>query len=517
MSNKVIFDSSASEGLKKGMDIVYKAVSGTLGAAGRNVIYNEYGRPISTNDGVSIAGAINLEDETESMGAELIKQAAKRTDEEAGDGTSTAIILAHGMVEEGMTQIALGVNPMQLKREMEAGLKVVIEELKAKSRPVESDEDLFNIANISVENPEIATLVRDAAKHAGIEGQVTVDESTGITIEKVNVDGMKFERGYISPYMVTDPEKMEAVMKDVLILVSDKSLNMVNDIFPLWEEINKRGHSQMLLISEDVSGELLASVIATRVQGKNHFLTCCVKKPFHEDFLEDIAVLTGATTLTSQKGIKQFLPEHFSYLGKAQKVVVTKDTCLIIGGAGDKAKIEERIAGIKNEMKEVETFEKNQLKVRLARLLGGVVVIKVGAPTEAEMKYLKRKIEDAVNATRAAMEEGIVVGGGRTMYDISLMPSKTAGETVIRKACGRLIQKIISNAGASPTILGQLKEGEVFNALTGKISTNPVADGIIDPLKVERCALSNAVSFASMFLTTHAAIVHIPEPTEKSE
>lgn len=524
MSNKVLFGQEAYKALKNGMDIVHQAVASTIGAGGRNVVYNEYGRAIITNDGVSIAKKINLKDEAESMGADLLKQAAERTDEEAGDGTSTAIVLAHAMVEEGMKKVNAGVNPMQLRREMEEAASKIVEELKFVSRPVASDDELLNVANISVENVEIAKIIRDAAKHAGIEGEITVDESTGTEIEMEKVHGMKFDHGYLSPYMITDPNKMEAVLTPsglsaaVPILITDKAINMVVDIEHLWEKIGKEGHTSMLIIAGDVTGEALASFITTRIHPKgNRFLTCCVKKPYNREFLDDIAALTGGEALTEDKGISKFTDEHYKLLGFADKVIVTKDHTIIVGGHGNKEAIDERMAGIKDELDKAEVYEKNILKTRLARLKGGVVVIKVGAHTDAEMKYLKRKIDDAVNATRAAMEEGIVVGGGKTMYTLSKQESKTDGEEVIRKAMAKPIRKIIENAGGSEGLEQTLKAGEIYNALTGEICVDPIKEGIIDPVKVERCALVNAVSIVAAFLTAGSAIIEIPEKTQERE
>lgn len=512
MSNKVLFEESSIDALTKGMSIVHKAVSKTMGASGGNVIFRENGKVSITNDGVTIAKRINLEDEAEAMGADYLKQAAERSNEEAGDGTTTAIVLAYHMAMEGLRKIKGGINPMRLRREMNESLKKIVEKIKNSSRQVETDEELFNIANISVEDKGIATIVRDAVKRAGPDGTVIVDESTGTIIEKEEIDGLKFDRGYISPYMVTNPNKMEAVLHDIHILITDKNLNLLNDFFPLWENINSRGIKKLLIIAEDVSGEVLASMIASRFEKTSNFLTVCVKRPYNADMLDDIAVLTGAIPLTTDKGISKLDETHFNCLGMAKKVVVTKDSTLIIGGGGNKEKIDERITSIKNELKTAENYEKIQLKHRLAKLIGGVVIIKVGAPTEADMKYLKRKVDDAVGATQAAMEEGIVVGGGRMLYDISLETPENDGDAVIKYACGQCIRTIINNAGEdSDKILSQLKEGEIFNAFTGTISSDPIKDGIVDPAKVERCSLTNAVSFASTFLTSHGSIIEIPE------
>lgn len=502
--NEVLFGAEALNSLKKGMDIVQRAVSPTLGASGSNVVYRRWNDPLITNDGVSIAKEIHLENGTEAMGADLIKQAAEKTNDEAGDGTSTAVELTHAMATEGMKKIVEGKNPMKLKKEMEVAYKKISQEIIP--IPVKSDEDLFNIANISMENPEIAKIVSEAVKEVGPDGMVTVEESSGFTIEKEKFEGLTFEHGYISPYMITNPAKMEAILEDVYILASDKKFMLIKDLFALMEELAKRGVRQLVVICETMEAEMLSTAIANRMKGTFHIVA--VKKPFNKDMLEDIAVLTGAKTVTEEKGIKELTASHYDYLGKAKKVIVTRDSCSIIGGSGDFEKLQERIESVREELSKAEGYEKDKLKERLAKLTGGYINIKVGAPTEAEMKYLKLKVDDAVNATRAAMEEGIVIGGGRTLYDVSLGKAETDGEEVIRYACGQPIRRIIENSGeVADQILGTLGKGQVWNALTNEISVDPYKDGIIDPAKVERCALKNAASLAAIFLTTHAAII----------
>ena len=513
MKNYVIFGKDMHDKLMKGIKILYDAVSNTIGASGKNATFRRQSIPMVTNDGISIADRLNLESEEEALGADLLRQAAKRTDDEAGDGTSTAITLGYAMVTEGLKKIEAGANPMRLKREIEASSKKVIEKIKEKSRPISSDEELYNIANISVEDPEIAKLVRDAVKRAGIDGTVIVDESTGITIEKEEIDGLRFDKGYISPYMVTNPETMQCVMENVRVLVTDKHLNSNRDMMGLLEELGRQKVAQLLIIADDVSGELLATFIANRML-PNGFHAVCVKKPYYKEQLEDIAILTGANALTADKGITEFIPMHWNDLGTAKKIIVSKDSCVIVGTDKPevKNKVEERIKSIKNDITQAETYEKHKLKERLAKLVGGVVIIKVGAPTEADMKYRKLKIDDSVNATKAAMEEGVVIGGGRVLYDISREITENEGDAIVKKACGMPIRKIIENAGESAdVIINQLKDGEVFNALTCTISTDPMKDGIIDPTKVERSAMANAASFASLFLSTHCAIIDIPE------
>lgn len=514
MKNEVLFGEAMFDRVVPGMDKLHQAVSNTIGASGGNAAFRKHSIPMITNDGISIADRLNLEDEAESIGADLLRQAAKRTDEEAGDGTSTSIMLGHAMVKEGIKRIKDGANPMKLKREMDVAAKEIVEEIKAKSIAITTDEQLFHVANISMENPEIATIVRDAVKRSGPDGTVIVDESTGIKIEKEEIDGLRFDRGYISPYMINDFEKMECVLENVHVLVTDKNLNANNDVFSLFKSlVEKHKIGKLLVIADDVSGEVLASIIASRKQ-PNGFHVVAVKKPHYAESLEDIAILTGAEALTKDKNIEAFTEAHILSLGLAKKIIVTKDSCVIVG-AGDKAKIDERISSIKKQIETAENYEKHKLKDRLAKLVGGVVIIKVGAPTEAEMKYLKLKIDDSVNATKAAVEEGIVIGGGRALYDMSLVKPKTDGEAIIRKACGLPMRKIIENTGENAdVVLKDLRLGEVFNARLCEVSTDPIADGIIDPTKVERCALMNATSFASMFLTTQCAIIDLPEETK---
>ena len=507
MKNQVFFGQQAIDGAKVGMDIVYKAVSSTLGASGRNVGYMEY-VPKIVNDGVTIARQINLKDEHQRFGAELIKQVGEKQNEEVGDGTTTVIALSHAMIEAGLEKVSQGKNPMVLKREIETAVDKALKEIKP--IPVKSDEDLFNIANISMENPEVAKLVADSVKKAGPDGVVVVEESNGTSIEKEELDGISFDQGYISPYMITNPHKMEAVLIDVDVLVSDKMFNLNKDLFHIMNELAVQGKNQLFVVCGSLEGEMLSSVIANRVKGKFHLVA--VKKPFDKEMLEDIAILTGGESITIEKGIDELSALHTSYLGKARKVIVKKGSCQIVGDDRNKDKVEDRIKSIKGQIKTAEGYAKENLKKRLSKLAGGVTLIKVGAHSETEMKYLKLKIDDAVAATKAAVEDGIVPGGGRCLYDISLLPTKTDGEGIVAKACGFPIRKIIENAGDNPNeILPKLKQGEVYNVLTRKIE-NPLDSGLIDPFKVEKCALKNAASLAGIFITLNAVIIDIPEP-----
>lgn len=512
--NKIHFNTKE---LKKGIDIAYNAVVGTIGAAGRNAIYRSfYSRnPIGTNDGISILKELNLENEAHQMGVDMIKQSSSRTNDEAGDGTTTAVVLAKHMVDKGLevtknTWFKRGISPMVLKGQIKDAVTKLIGQIKDKSKKIETDEDMFHIANLSMENPEIAQIIVEAVKKAGENGSVLVEESTWMDIKKEEVDGLKFDGGYTEPFMVNNPITMEAVLTDVSILITDKSLNMNQDLFPLIEALNKAGEKQILIICEGVQGELLTSIFANRQRGI--FNTVVVKKPADSDVLEDIAILTGGQALTSANLSGYFTDGHIKSLGKASKVIVTKNSTLIIGGAGEKQKIQDRIEAIKVDIKDATGYKKEMLKERLAKLVGGVVIIKVGAPTEAEMKYLKLKIDDAVAATRAAVEEGIIMGGGKTLYELSQAKPINPGEEVVFYACQQPIRQIIKNAGFNPRKeIGKLKEGQVWNALTCSVCEDPYQEGLVDPAKVERCCLENAASFAGLFLTCFCVIVDNPE------
>ena len=513
MKNKVLFGQEAIESMKVGLDTVYKAVSSTLGAAGKNCVYrSDYSRnPVTTNDGVTIAKRINLEDEAASMGADYIKQAAERTNDEAGDGTTTAVVLSHAMVEKGLEIVSKGKNPMKLRKEMTEAMEGVISKLKIVATPIKTDEELFNVANVSMENPKIAQIVVDAVKRAGENGTVLVEESSGIEIEKENIEGLKFDKGYLSPYMVTNIEKMEAVLNDCLILVTDKMLSVNNDIFHLLEALHAKGVTQILIVCENIQGELLSTLIANKMKGT--FNAVVVQKPFDTEMLEDIAVVSGGEVLSAAKVTKEFNAEHIVKLGKAKKIIVGKDSTIIIGGEGKKENVDARIEALKNESLATESeYKRDSLKERIAKLAGGLVLIKVGAATESDMKYMKLKVDDAVAATRAALEEGIVAGGGRALYDISLATPKNEGEEVIFYACGRPMRKIIENSGENvDEIVSNLKEGEIWNSLENEVCIDPIKNGIIDPVKVERCALKNAVSMAGTFITQGCVLVDLPK------
>ncbi len=504
------FGDDARQVLKDGADKVYKAVSCTLGASGRNVSYQKFGKPRITNDGVTIARQIELENMFERQGAEHLKEAAEQTNREAGDGTTTSIVMAHAIFEEGLKAIKEGANPMQLRHEIEESAKKVVVELKARAIPISTPEELDFVANISVENPEIGKLVSEAVRTAGRDGNVVVEESEGYTIEKEEITGYQYDQGWTNPYLVTNPEKMEAVMENVPILVSNKSWNLINDFMPLLEELKGKGEDKLVIIADEISGELLNFFVVNRL--KLRFHAVIVKKPYNTEQLEDIAALTGATAITPEKGIA--IPA-VSHLGKVKKAVVKEKSILIMGGGGDPS---ERVKEIKGQIAEAKDYDKEKLEDRLAKLLGKVVVIKVGAKTDTERKYLKLKIDDGVNAVKAAVEEGIVAGGGMTLARVAekvLRNKETKGDEVLYMSCHKPLLKILENTGVdnSVDIVKQLSQSETsgYDALQGKIVPDMIKQGIIDPVKVTRSAFSNAVSLAALLLTTEAVIAEIPE------
>lgn len=522
MSNKLKFGKEATDSLLSGAEQVYKAVSSTLGARGRNVVRQNFGRPKITNDGVTIARAIDLQDPFEKQGADLLKEAAEKTNSEAGDGTTTAITLAYSIVSEGLKLIEGGMNPMILKAEIELEVEKIQTELKNRAIPVTTDEELENIATISVESPEYGKIVADAVKVSGKDGIVVVQEDTIPGIRKEEVSGYRFDRGLENLYLVTNAEKMEAVLDGVegsplYILVSDKSWNLVGDLFPMFEEIKKAGCDKLLIIAEEISGELMQFITLNRMKLRFHAVV--VKTPFNKDMLEDIATLTGATAITSAKGIVNV---KMSHLGTAKKIIVTQTTTTIVDGGGDiTKKVEELRAQVESAD---ESYEKEKLQERLAKLTGKTVLLKVGAATEAEARYLKDKLDDAVNATKAAVEEGIVAGGGMTLFRIAqeLYPAGTdnVGKFISTVLCSPLI-KIMQNAGESDVagVLDTLLQKDLvpslklsgYDALNGKIIEDIVKTGIIDPVKVTRCALKYAASLAVMILIVDTVMAEIPE------
>ncbi len=523
MAKKVLYNEEARAALLRGVDQLANAVKITLGPKGRNVVLDKkYGAPNIVNDGVSIAREIELPDPIENMGAQLVKEVATKTNDVAGDGTTTATLLAQSMIHEGMRNVAAGANPMVLKKGIEMAVNRLVEEIKKKSVSVKTKEAIAQVASISAADKTVGQLIADAMEKVGNDGVITVEDSKGMGTNLRVVEGMQFDRGYISPYMISDADKMECVMDDPLILITDKKINVLQDILPLLEKVVQSG-KELLIIAEDVEGEALATLVVNRLRGA---LKCAaVKAPGFGDrrkaMLQDIACLTGATVISEDMG-RKLSSATPADLGSAHQVRITKDNTVIVGGAGDKALIAQRVSQIREQMANTTSqFDKDKLQERLAKLSGGVAVIEVGAATEVEMKDKKLRLEDALNATRAAVEEGIVAGGGTTLVNIqkSLDSLKAEGDVqtginLVRHAIEAPVRQIADNAGVEGAIvvekIKEAKEGIGYNAAEDKYE-DMMAAGIVDPAKVTRSALQNAASIAALVLTTEAVVGDIPE------
>ena len=523
MEKKVLYNEEARAALLRGVDQLANAVKITLGPKGRNVVLDKkYGAPNIVNDGVSIAREIELPDPIENMGAQLVKEVATKTNDVAGDGTTTATLLAQSMIHEGMRNVAAGANQMVLKKGIEMAVNRLVEEIKKKSVPVKTKEAIAQVASISAADKTVGQLIADAMEKVGNDGVITVEDSKGMGTNLRVVEGMQFDRGYISPYMISDADKMECVMDDPLILITDKKINVLQDILPLLEKVVQSG-KELLIIAEDVEGEALATLVVNRLRGA---LKCAaVKAPGFGDrrkaMLQDIACLTGATVISEDMG-RKLSSATPADLGSAHQVRITKDNTVIVGGAGDKALIAQRVSQIREQMANTTSqFDKDKLQERLAKLSGGVAVIEVGAATEVEMKDKKLRLEDALNATRAAVEEGIVAGGGTTLVNIqkSLDSLKAEGDVqtginLVRHAIEAPVRQIADNAGVEGAIVvekvKEAKEGIGYNAAEDKYE-DMMAAGIVDPAKVTRSALQNAASIAALVLTTEAVVGEIPE------
>ena len=518
MAKEILFNEDARRALGRGVDALANAVKVTLGPKGRNVVLDKkFGAPTITNDGVTIARDIELSDPFENMGAQLVKEVATKTNDVAGDGTTTATVLAQAMIQEGMRNVAAGANPMILKKGIELAVKTLVEEIKKKSIKVNGKEDIAQVASVSAGDTEIGGLIAEAMEKVGNDGVITVEESKGLQTDLSVVEGMQFDRGYISPYMVTDPDKMEAVMNDPYILITDRKISAIADMLPTLEKVVKQG-KELLIIAEDLDGEALATLVVNKLRGT--FKAVAVKAPGFGDrrkaMLEDIAILTGGTVITEDMGRKLDSVE-LEDLGTARQVRVSKDETVIIDGAGDNEAIKQRVAQIKNQVEETTSeFDKEKLQERLAKLSGGVAVIEVGAATEVELKDKKLRIEDALNATRAAVEEGIVAGGGTTLIDIlpALETLKEEGDVqtginLVKRAVEEPLRQIAYNAGLEGyVVVERVKNtdaGVGFNALTEEY-VDMVKAGIVDPAKVTRSALQNAASIASLVLTTESIV-----------
>jgi chaperonin GroEL len=529
MAKQIIFDEKARKKLLKGINKLANAVVVTLGPKGRAVVLDKgYGAPTITRDGVTIAKEIELEDKIENLGAQLVKEVAEKTNDLAGDGTTTATLLAKVLINEGLKNVSAGVDPLGMQRGMEKAAKLVIEELKKISKPIKGKEDTAHVATISSRDPEIGNLIAEVMEKVTKDGVVTVEESQTIGLTYEIVEGLQFDRGYISPYMITNPEKMEAVLENPLILITDKKLSSIHELVPLLEKVVQAGRKQILIIAEDLEGEALATLVVNKLKGV--LISVGVKAPGFGDrrkeMLQDIAIVTGGQVISEELGLKL---EHtdLHQLGEAHKVIVTKDTTTIVGGKGEKKEIEKRIQQIRAQIeKTTSEYDREKLQERLAKLAGGVAVIKVGAPTEVEQKEKQHRIEDAISATKAALEEGIIPGGGvaflRTLPKLEELIDKLAkeniaeyvGAKIVAQAIESPIRKIAENAGLDPAIVAdkvkQGKDGFGFNAATLEYEDLYQA-GIIDPTKVTRVALENAVSIASLLLITQAVVSELPE------
>ena len=525
MAKQIIFKDDARYALKRGVDALADAVKVTLGPKGRNVILErKFGSPLITNDGVSIAKEIDLEDATENMGAQLVKEVATKTNDVAGDGTTSACVLAQAIIDEGVKNVTAGANPIILKRGIDKAVNATVENIKKNARQVESKEAIAQIASVSANDPEIGELIAEAMEKVGKDGVITVEDSQTFETTCDVVEGMQFDRGYISPYMVTDTDKMEAVLDDPFILLIEKKVATVQELLPVLEKVMQAGR-QLLIIADDVEGEAAATLIVNKLRGT--FTCVAVKAPGFGDrkkaMLQDIATLTGGNIVSDELGIK-LENITLNMLGRARQVRINKDNTTIVGGYGDGEAINSRINQIRGQIAETTSdFDREKLQERLAKLSGGVAVIRVGAATETELKEKKLRIEDALNSTRAAVEEGYVAGGGTVlikaikildeMFDKAESDEKT-GIGIIKKALEAPVKQIAANAGVEGAVVvekvKESDEGIGFNAATGKFE-DMVAAGIVDPVKVVRSALTHAASVASMLLTTEVLVADIPE------
>ncbi|MBI5734103.1 MAG: chaperonin GroEL [Candidatus Kerfeldbacteria bacterium] len=527
MAKQILFNEQARAALKRGVDKLANAVKVSLGPRGHNVILDKgYGSPTVTNDGVTIAKEIELEDKFENVGAQLLQEVASKTNDVAGDGTTTATVLAQALIHEGFKNLAAGANPQAIRHGMEKGVQAVVAAIKKQAKPVASKEEITQVASISANDAEIGKVIAEAMEKVGKDGVITVEESQGLTTEKEVVEGMQIDKGYVSPYMITNPERMEAVYDDPYILVTDKKIASVHEILPLLEKIAQTGKKELVLVADDVEGEALATFVVNNL--RKTFNTLAVKAPGFGDrrkeMLQDIAALTGATVVSEDLGLK-FESIGMEVLGGARKVIATKDNTTFVDGKGETAKIKDRIGQIKKEIERSDSdFDKEKLQERLAKLSGGVAVLKVGAATETEMKERKYKVEDALHATKAAVEEGVVVGGGvaliragKELEKLEVSSEERIGVNILRRALEEPLKQIAENTGKDgAVVVEEVKRHEGnygYNAATDSYQ-DLVKAGIVDPAKVVRSALQNAVSIAVMFLTTEAVVTDLPEKKE---
>ncbi len=533
MSKVILFHEDARKALKRGVDVVVDAVKITIGPRGRNVVLDKgYGSPTITNDGVSIAKEITLKDKFENMGAEIVKEVATKTNDVAGDGTTTSVVLAGALVNEGFKKTTLGANAMGVRLGMEKALADAVEELRGLSKQIKTDSEIRQIATISAESAEIGTIIADTIKKVGKDGVVTVEESPSFGVESEVVGGMQFDKGYVSAYMITDTSRMEAEYRDVPVLITDKRISSIKEILPLLEKLAATGKKDLVIIADDVDGEALTTFVLNKLRGGFNILA--VKAPGYgerkKELLTDIAIVVGAQVVSDDLGLKLDTVE-LDVLGRATKIISTKENTTIVGGKGKKSEVDTRVAQLKKQKAQTDSkFDVEKVEERIAKLTGGVAVIKVGAATETEMKYLKLKIEDAVNATKAAIEEGIVVGGGTALVKVAKkLASKyteegkglVAGEFavgyhVVVRALKEPLRQIAVNAGRDDgsVIIDKVSEGAAhfgYDALSDEYVDDMFKAGIIDPVKVTRSALQHAVSAAAILLTTEVAIADEPK------
>lgn len=529
MAKQILFDEKARRALKAGVDKLANAVKVTLGPKGRNVVLDKgFGSPTITNDGVTIAKEIELEDKFQNIGAQLLQEVATKTNDVAGDGTTTATLLAQAMISEGLKNVAAGANPMIIRKGIDRAVKIVVDEIKNKiSKPISDQDEIAQVAAISADDPEVGKIIAEAMEKVGKDGVITVEESQSFGLQKEIVEGMQFDKGYVSPYMITNAERMEAEYEDPHILLTDKKISSLQEILPLLEKLANSGKKELVIIAEDVEGEALATFVVNKLRGA--FNVLAIKAPGFGDrrkeMLNDIAVLTGGKVITEEVGLKLENTE-IEMLGQARKVIATKDNTTIVEGKGEQKNIDSRIAQIRKELEASDSeFDKEKLQERLAKLAGGVAVIKVGAATEVEMKEKKHRIEDALSATKAAVEEGIVPGGGVALIRAAKALDKVEtssneekiGVDIVRRALEEPVRQIAFNAGKDASVIAeQVKNGKDnfgYNASSDKFE-DLVQAGIIDPTKVTRSALQNAASVSAMLLTTEAVVTDIPEKKE---
>lgn len=545
MAKQILSGEAARRALKSGVDKVANAVKITIGPRGRNVVLDKgYGAPTITNDGVSIAKEISLPDKMENMGAEIVKEVASKTDEIAGDGTTTAVVLTQALIKEGMSRTAMGANPMGVRRGMEAALRDAVEALRAMAKPIKADGEIEQVATVAVESTEMGKTIAETIKKVGKDGVVTVEESQSFGIDSEIVEGMEFDKGYVSPYMITNPERMEAVYKDAYILLTDKKISSIQGeggLLPLLEKMAQSGHKELVIIAEDVDGEALTTFVVNKLRGG--FSALAVKAPGYgdrkKDMLADIAVVTGGVVVSDDVGLK-FENVTVDMLGRAGRVIATKDKTTIVDGKGKKSEVEKRVKEIKAQLANTDSkYDKEKLEERAAKLSGGVAILRVGAATETEMKYLKLKIEDAVKATKAAIAEGIVAGGGSTLVRVArVLGEKIAkseaskkghldkensefliGYHIVIDSLTAPFKQIVENAGRDDAAVliketVEAKGNAGYDASKDVMAEDMLKAGIVDPVKVTRAGLEHAVSAAAIMLTTEVAITDLPEKKE---